>query len=94
MQNQITETDDLPSVPLEVMEPLPPTAPADHYHISSDTRNKVQLRQWLKRNESDPALHVSAIYFSVSELNYSLLILGLSSSPQESSFVSSAWAQV
>jgi hypothetical protein len=57
---QTTENNDLPSVPLGIMEPLPPTAPTDHYHISLDTRNKVQLRQWLQRNESDPALHVSA----------------------------------
>jgi hypothetical protein len=49
------------------MESLQPTAPTDHYYISLDTRNKVQLHQWLKKNESDPALHVSTSYFSISD---------------------------
>jgi hypothetical protein len=46
------ESDNLPSVSFEVTELLPPTAPADHYHISLNTRNKVHLRQWLKKSES------------------------------------------
>lgn len=58
-QNQITEKDNLPSVSFEVIESLLPTAPTDHYHMSLDTRNKVYLRQWLKKNKSDPAIHVS-----------------------------------
>ena len=50
---------------MEVIESLPSTAPTDHYHISLDTHNKVQLRQWLKKNEADPALRVSTSLSSV-----------------------------
>ena len=50
--------ENLPTVPLEVMESLPPTMPTDHYQISTDTRQKVQLIQWLKTDETDPALRV------------------------------------
>jgi hypothetical protein len=53
--------ENLPTVPLEVTESLPPTTPGDHYQISSDTRQKVQLLQWLKTNETDPALRVCLI---------------------------------
>jgi hypothetical protein len=51
-------SENLPTVPLEVTESLPPTTPSDHYQISSDTRHKLQLLRWLKANESDPALLV------------------------------------
>ena len=54
-------SENLPTVPLEVTESLPPTIPSDHYQISSDTRQKVQLLQWLKTNETDPALRVCKI---------------------------------
>jgi hypothetical protein len=53
--------ENLPTVPLEVTEFLSPTMPSDHYQISSDTRQKVQLLQWLKTNETDPALLVCII---------------------------------
>ena len=56
-------SENLLTVPLEVTESLPPTTPSDHYQISSDTRHKVQLLQWLKTNESDPALWVYIILF-------------------------------
>ena len=63
----LAENDNLPSIPFEVTESLLPTAPTDHYHISLDTCNKIQLQQWPKRNESDPALQVrsraSLFYF-------------------------------
>ena len=51
------------TVPLEVTESLPPTMPSNHYQISLDTCHKVQLLQWLKTNESDPALWVYIILF-------------------------------
>jgi hypothetical protein len=54
-------TENLPTVPLEVTESLSPTMPSDHYQISSDTRQKIQLQQWLKKNETDPALRVCII---------------------------------
>jgi hypothetical protein len=45
-------------------------APTDHYHISSDKRQKTELRQWLKDNESDPALQVSyKLLFQVTALS-------------------------
>jgi hypothetical protein len=64
-QHETTENDNLPSVAFEVTESLPPMAPTDHYHMLLDTRNKVQLRQWLKKNESDPALHVSTSHLTL-----------------------------
>ena len=76
------------------MEPLLPMAPTDHYHILLDTWNKVQLHEWLKRNESDPALHVSTRDFSIFKWNDSVLVPGISSSAQEPSLISSAWVQV
>ena len=54
----MSESENLPTVPFEVTESLPPASPSDHYQISSDTRQKMQLLQWLKANETDPALHV------------------------------------
>jgi hypothetical protein len=42
----------------EVVEPVQ-ISPTDHHHMSLDTRQKFQLRQWLKGDESDPALRVS-----------------------------------
>ena len=72
----------LPTVALEVTESLPPTTPSDHYQISSDTCQKVQLLQWLKNNEMDPAVQVCKF------LDYGYLFsdshLGFSSSTQES----------
>jgi len=91
-QRRTVENDNLPSLPFEVTETLPPTALTDHYQISMDTRNKVELRQWLKKNESDPAIHVSTSDFP-SEI-FSYCILGISPSTQKPSSVSSAWAQV
>jgi len=46
------------SVTAEIPEDLPPTAPEQHYHISTDTRGKVRLSQWIDKNTSDPALLV------------------------------------
>jgi len=39
-------------------EPLPSSTVDLDYHISVDTRQNIQLHQWLKENESDPALQV------------------------------------
>ena len=51
--------EDLPTVPLEEQEPLPPTPPTNHHHISNDTRQKAEISQWLSKNREDPAVHVS-----------------------------------
>jgi hypothetical protein len=57
--------ENLPTVPLEVTESLSATMPSDHYQISSDTRQKVQLLQWLKTNETDPAVQVFTTHYSI-----------------------------
>lgn len=51
-------SDNLPTVPFEENEPLPPTLPTQHYHISNDTRQKLQLSLWLQKNKDDPAIQV------------------------------------
>jgi len=57
-----SHSQNLPTVSFEEHEPLPPTLPTQHHHISIDTRQKVQLSQWLYKNRDDPALLVSIIY--------------------------------
>lgn len=61
-QNQATvdPNNDLPTVSFEEQsEALPPTPPTSHHHISIDSRQKVQLSQWLHNNRDDPAILVS-----------------------------------
>jgi len=41
-----------------VKETLSPTDPAVHHHISTETRNKVDIADFLDANEGDPALAV------------------------------------
>jgi hypothetical protein len=41
-----------------VEETLLPTDPALHHHISTETRNKVDIADFLDANEGDPALTV------------------------------------
>ena len=67
-QNQArVDPNDLPTVSFEEQsDALPPTLPTQHYHISVDSRQKVQLSQWLHKNCDDPAILVSVITFSES----------------------------
>jgi hypothetical protein len=68
MNKQQQQPDDLPTVPFEDQsEILPPTAPTQHHHISINSRQKVQLAQWLSRNEKDPAVYAS-VSFLISTL--------------------------
>jgi hypothetical protein len=53
------QTDDLPTVPFEEHEPLPPLPPTEHHQISTDTRQRIQITQWLDKNSADPAVFVS-----------------------------------
>jgi hypothetical protein len=53
------QTDDLPTVPFEEHEPLPPILPSQHHQLSTDTRQRVQIIQWLDKNSADPAIFVS-----------------------------------
>ena len=39
-------------------ETLPPTDPAVHHHISMETRNKLDIADFLDTNEGDAALEV------------------------------------
>ena len=53
-------SDDLPTIPFEEQsDALPPTLPTQHYHISINSRQKVQLAEWLHKNRDDPAVLVS-----------------------------------
>ena len=57
-QNQAIN--DLPTVSFEEQsDVLPPTLPTQHHHISLNSRQKVQLSQWLDKNCDDPAIYVS-----------------------------------
>jgi hypothetical protein len=60
-QNQATN--DLPTVSFEEQsDVLPPTLPTQHHHMSLNSRQKVQLSQWLDKNRDDPAIYVSVKY--------------------------------
>jgi len=55
--------DDLPTVAFEEQsDTLPPTLLTQHYHMSVNSRLKVQVLQWLMRNNRDPALAVSFFF--------------------------------
>jgi len=61
-QNQAVaiNSDDLPTIPFEEQsDVLPPTLPTQHYHISINSRQKVQLVEWLHKNHDDPAVLLS-----------------------------------
>ena len=57
-QQLANNRDNLPTVPFEEDELLPPTSPNQHYHISNNTRQKFQLSLWLRQNKDDPAIEV------------------------------------
>jgi hypothetical protein len=59
------ECEDLPTVAVEEPDTLPPTLPEVHHHISTDTRQKVELLQWLDRNREDPAIQVRRCQFLI-----------------------------
>ena len=63
-----------------VKEALPPTDPAVHHHISTETRNKIDIADFLDANEGDPALEVSYSnqFSTILTLIFSLRILFLS----------------
>jgi len=84
--------EDLPTVPFEEQSTLPPTLLEQHYYISTDTHQKVQLLQWLHRNQDDPAIHVSmgqCYGFLLSKI-----LLGFLTTAQEPSPITSPWPQV
>ena len=56
--NISTTNEDLLTVSFEEQEHLPPTLPTEHHHISNDTRQKIQLAQWLNNYRDDPAIQV------------------------------------
>jgi hypothetical protein len=54
-----------------VKEALPSTDPAVHHHMSTETRNKVDIADFLNANEGDPALKVSHyIQFSTTRTDF------------------------
>ncbi|EDQ99528.1 uncharacterized protein LACBIDRAFT_334986 [Laccaria bicolor S238N-H82] len=44
------------TIPFEEAENLPFTDPQVHHHMSSDTRHKIDVVQWVGENEDDPAM--------------------------------------
>lgn len=74
VQEQLDTLDsDVSNTAAELAE-TPQISATDHYRISVDTRQKIELRQWLKENESDPALEVSQSNFPLdSKLNQRLI---------------------
>jgi hypothetical protein len=81
--SRIIDANDLPTVPFEEQETLPLTSPTQHHHISIDNRQKIQVSQWLHRNQADPAVKVchSAYYcLSLEKLSW---LLGLLTTSQE-----------
>lgn len=64
----VDPSNDLPTVSFEEQsDALPPTPPTSHHHISVDSRQKVQLSQWLHKNRDDPAILVSVCTTLLSE---------------------------
>ena len=65
LKRQNISDDDLPTIPFEDQsETLPLTSPTQHYHISIDSRQKVQLAQWLSKCEGDPAVYVGIYIYN------------------------------
>jgi hypothetical protein len=96
-QSQVTadspSADDLPTVPFEEEESLPPTLPTQHHHISMDKRQKIQVPQWLHRNQADPALKVRHPLYCLS-LEKLTLLLGFLTTAQEPPLIAVAWIRV
>jgi hypothetical protein len=66
LKRQIISDDDLPTIPFENQsEILLSTSPTQHYHISVDSCQKVQLAQWLSKCEGDPAVYVGISTFII-----------------------------
>lgn len=84
-----TDTNDLPTVPFEEQENLPPTLPTQHHHISIDNRQKIQVSQWLHRNQADPAVKVSHSLYYLS-LKILSRLLGLLTASQEPPLITNA----
>ena len=57
-----------------VEETLSPTDPALHHHISTETRNKVDIADFLDANEGDPALTV-CYYIHLRRLSVVLILI-------------------
>ena len=87
----LASADDLPTVPFEETETLPPTLPSQHYHISADKRQKVQVSQWLHRNQADPAVKVCCLSYSGCSVGEIEPSLGFLTTSQESPLISIAW---
>jgi hypothetical protein len=48
-----------PKLHFKNQEKLPYTSPEVHYHMSSETKHKIQLATWLPEHKDDPAFEVS-----------------------------------
>ena len=88
----VADLNDLPTLPFEEQSDLlPPTLPTQHHHISTNSRQKVQLTQWLDKNRDDPAILVSVQHYCVPQI---LFFLGLLTATEKSFFISSPWPPI
>ena len=63
-----------------IAEVLPPTSPTIHHHISAETRERVDIYQFLDEHEGDPALEVSPSLLFFLDNSLIASIIGLLSS--------------
>ena len=50
-----------PSLPFDAEDPMGPTVPEEHHHISRTTRFSEDISSWLGKNDNDPAFAVSGV---------------------------------
>ena len=48
-----------PKLRFKNQEKLPYSSPEVHYHMSSETKHKIQLATWLPKHKDEPAFQVS-----------------------------------
>ena len=54
-----------PKLHFKNQEKLPYSSPEVHYHMSSETKHKIQLATWLPEHKDEPAFQVSCFtYFN------------------------------
>jgi hypothetical protein len=54
-----------PTVAFDEPETMPSTSTHVHYHISTGTRYKVDISEWLGTHVNDPALQVSTLFLNI-----------------------------
>ena len=57
-----------PSLPFDAEDPMGPTVPEEHYHISRTTRFSEDISSWLSKSSHDPAFAVSCAMLHIADL--------------------------